>query len=508
MADLRASGLGGVPKGATADRPSSPSIGDVFYNGTLGCLEIYTSQGWAASSAPPAIPESVVATNQGSGRAFNNGQASVAFSAGSNGGISSDYEVTPSPATSPSTFTGSSSPIIVTGLQSSTQYTYTVKSRNNFGTSVASSASSAVPSTTVSQAPSISAVGGNSLATITITPGSTGGSAITGYTIVSSPATTTQTTSSTTYTFTGLTNGTSYTFTATATNANGTSLASSASNSVTAVPPVLVDYLVVAGGGGGGLTNSGSNDKRGGGGGGGGLRSTVTSTGRGGSLENSLNLVVGNIYTITVGAGGPASTSNAQLASVGNGVASSISGNAISTVTSIGGGGGGNGAQNNNSYLAGAGGGCGGGGAGSEGITQTTSNAPGTTGQGYDGGTGQHAPGAWASGGGGGGAGSAGANAANGVGSNGGNGVAVSINGSSVTYAGGGAGGAHNGALGSAGSGTGSANTGGGGNYASAGHSGIVILRTLSTASSASVSPTTDGSYKVYTFNATGSITF
>ena len=56
MADLRASGLGGVPKGATADRPSSPSIGDVFYNGTLGCLEIYTSQGWVANSAPPAIP--------------------------------------------------------------------------------------------------------------------------------------------------------------------------------------------------------------------------------------------------------------------------------------------------------------------------------------------------------------------------------------------------------------------------------------------------------------------
>ena len=56
MADLRASGLGGVPKGATADRPSSPSVGDVFYNGTLGCLEIYTSQGWVANSAPPAIP--------------------------------------------------------------------------------------------------------------------------------------------------------------------------------------------------------------------------------------------------------------------------------------------------------------------------------------------------------------------------------------------------------------------------------------------------------------------
>ena len=55
-------------------------------------------------------------------------------------------------------------------------------------------------------------------------PGATGGSAITEYSIVSSPATTTQTTSNTTYTFTGLTNGTDYTFTATAINANGSSV--------------------------------------------------------------------------------------------------------------------------------------------------------------------------------------------------------------------------------------------------------------------------------------------
>ena len=61
MADLRASGLGGVPKGATADRPSSPSIGDVFYNGDLGYMEMYTAQGWFAATpinpgSPPSVP--------------------------------------------------------------------------------------------------------------------------------------------------------------------------------------------------------------------------------------------------------------------------------------------------------------------------------------------------------------------------------------------------------------------------------------------------------------------
>ena len=70
MADLRASGLGGVPKGITADRPSSPSVGDVFYNGDLGYMEMYTAQGWfAATPINPGIPTSVVATNSGSGRA-------------------------------------------------------------------------------------------------------------------------------------------------------------------------------------------------------------------------------------------------------------------------------------------------------------------------------------------------------------------------------------------------------------------------------------------------------
>ena len=36
----------GTPSGETGDRPSTPSVGDTFYNGTLGVLEIYTSSGW------------------------------------------------------------------------------------------------------------------------------------------------------------------------------------------------------------------------------------------------------------------------------------------------------------------------------------------------------------------------------------------------------------------------------------------------------------------------------
>ena len=46
MADIRTSSLGGTPFGTSSDRPSSPSIGQTFFNGTLGVQEIYTSSGW------------------------------------------------------------------------------------------------------------------------------------------------------------------------------------------------------------------------------------------------------------------------------------------------------------------------------------------------------------------------------------------------------------------------------------------------------------------------------
>jgi len=43
---IRYSSSSGVPFGTSSDRPSSPSIGQTFYNGTLGVQEIYTSSGW------------------------------------------------------------------------------------------------------------------------------------------------------------------------------------------------------------------------------------------------------------------------------------------------------------------------------------------------------------------------------------------------------------------------------------------------------------------------------
>lgn len=98
------------------------------------------------------------------------------------------------------------------------------------------------PPPTVPDAPTILiALEGNAQAMVTFTaPASDGGSAITGYTVTSSPGGFIGAGTSSPITVTGLTNGTAYTFTVTATNAIGLSTASSASNSVipTTPPPL------------------------------------------------------------------------------------------------------------------------------------------------------------------------------------------------------------------------------------------------------------------------------
>jgi hypothetical protein len=232
---------GHTSRGDTASRPGSASQGDTYFNTELGLLEVYDTGRWTTANAAPVAPSSVVATNQPTGRAFNNGQASIAFTAPTTGGRVNTYTVTSSPGSY--TNTGSSSPIVLTGLQSSTQYTYSITSTNGVGTSAASESSSGVTATTVPQAPTIgTATGASASATLTFTAGSTGGATISNYKYSTDGTTYTafspsQTTSP--LTISGLTDGTSYSFYLKAVNANGDSIASSASNSVT---PLSVTY--------------------------------------------------------------------------------------------------------------------------------------------------------------------------------------------------------------------------------------------------------------------------
>jgi chitodextrinase len=185
----------------------------------------------------PSAPISVSATDVGTGRAFNNGAATVTWVApSSNGAPITSYTVTSSPGSF--TATTSSTSVQVTGLQSNTSYTFTVTATNAVGTSDASAASAAMTATTVPQAPTIGTATVPAVTQaidVAYTAGATGGKAVT-YTATSSPGSFTGTGASP-IRVSGLTNGTAYTFTVTATNANGTSVASAASNSVTPALP-------------------------------------------------------------------------------------------------------------------------------------------------------------------------------------------------------------------------------------------------------------------------------
>ena len=282
------------------------------------------------------------------------------------------------------------------------------------------------------------------------------------------------------------------------------------------ITPLTVDYLVVAGGGAGGYGY-------GGGGGAGGLRTSYGGTSGGGSsAESSLTLDIATNYTVTVGAGGGLATSDSESPANYSG-----SNSVFSTITSTGGGGGGNQSPN---FDGGSGGS--GGGAGVPSAVTTYNGGSGVSNQGFAGGNSTRL-----NAGGGGGAssiGEAGGVDGTNYGGDGGAGLAISITGSSVTYAGGGGGlgWAAAGAGGNGGGGAGaylsntpgvdgSANTGGGGGggqytaqAGGSGGSGVVIIRypnayTVTIGAGLTGTTATDGTDKVTTFTAgTGNISF
>jgi hypothetical protein len=282
-----------------------------------------------------------------------------------------------------------------------------------------------------------------------------------------------------------------------------------------------MSFLIVGGGAAGGSGNGGS-----GGGGAGGLKTSYGGTSGGGSASPSDITLAAGTYTITVGGGG-AGVGNVANTVGNDGSDSELSGPSMTTINCDGGGGGG--AWQGQDGRAG---GSGGGGGAKAAGTGNTSGGAGSAGQGFAGGTGWDGTTPYA-GGGGGGASQAGENGGNASVANGGNGLAVSISGTSVAYAGGGGSGTEvntyssEGQGGTGGGGTGGTNTriatagtantgggGGGGGYPSgyydngAGGSGLVVLRLLTSqysgTTTGSPTVTTDGDYSVLTYTGSG----
>jgi hypothetical protein len=243
----------------------------------------------------------------------------------------------------------------------------------------------------------------------------------------------------------------------------------------------LVDYAVVAGGGGGGSDTGATG--YGGGGGAGGYKTS-----------SAMPLLIGTTYTITVGAGGAVAT---------NGSTSTLAGSTTVSCTGGGAGGASKGPGGVPAGTNGSNGGSGGGGGNNNSSASSTTGGTGTSGQGFAGGLGSSNTGVGYGGGGGG---------AGGVGADG------NVNypgGAGVVYVGTGLG------YSTGGDGrwtsTGASNTGNGGGAASAGAgaggSGVVVFRTTAataaaTSTTGSPTITVSGGYRIYTFTASGTITF
>jgi len=227
-----------APGGITVAGLTSPLTVTGLTNGTaytftvaatnaIGVGPASTASNSVTPSGLPTAPTTVTATP-------GNTQATVTFSGeNANGSPITSYTVTSTPGNL--TATGATSPLTVTGLTNGTAYTFTVTATNALGTSAASVISNSVTPATLPDAPTIgAATAGDTTASVTFTaPASDGGSAITSYTVTSTPGNLTATGATSPLTVLGLTNGTAYTFTVTATNAIGTGPQSAASNNAT-----------------------------------------------------------------------------------------------------------------------------------------------------------------------------------------------------------------------------------------------------------------------------------
>ena len=224
----------------TAVVPNTSCTVNGLVNGTAYTFSVVATNGAGdgpAGTSGSMTPYTVPGAPTGVSGVAGNAQVTVSWTApASNGGSAiTGYTVTALGGAG-GTCTVATTSCAVTGLTNGTAYTFTVKATNAAGDSAASAASTSVTPFTVPDAPTgVSGVAGNTQVTVSWTaPASTGGSAITGYTVIASGgAGGTCTAATTSCAVTGLTNGTAYTFTVKATNAAGDSAASAPSTSVT-----------------------------------------------------------------------------------------------------------------------------------------------------------------------------------------------------------------------------------------------------------------------------------
>jgi hypothetical protein len=186
----------------------------------------------------PNAPTGLTATNHLNGvnnqRPFNNGMINLAWTAPAAGNTPTQYKVFRN-GTEIATVNAPTVTYSDTGLAGGTSYSYTVKAVDSFNTSADSNSASATATTVPAAPTSVSATAGVNANTVSWAAPSNGGTAITNYYIAGNDGTTGNST--------GLsvsiadTAGTSQYYNVYADNANGRSVASSNSNTVTTLAP-------------------------------------------------------------------------------------------------------------------------------------------------------------------------------------------------------------------------------------------------------------------------------
>lgn len=242
---VESSDAAGGRRSATVSAPATEATVTGLANGTTYTFTVKATNAVGPSTpsalsnavttaATPGEPTNVVAT-------AGNADVSVSWTAPVAAGSSAitGYTVTSTPGSLRATTTGATT-ATVTGLTNGTAYTFTVLATNGIGDGTPSAPSNAVTPSGPPGAPTaVTASPGNQSATVQWgPPADTGGSAITGYSVTSTPGNFTATTvGATQAVVSGLTNGTSYTFTVTASNVRGPGPGASSNAVVPATPP-------------------------------------------------------------------------------------------------------------------------------------------------------------------------------------------------------------------------------------------------------------------------------
>jgi hypothetical protein len=412
----------GIAYGNNSGRPANPTLGTPYFNGEAGRLELYTANGWSnivqevpgISSVAATLGAVGSATLQIVGTNFSTG--AIASVIGTNGvEVQASSTTVNSLVSVTASFNGLSylnDPYDVKVTNPSNLFGLIADAFSVNQSPIWQTASGSLGTFNEQVSITLSALSASDPESTSITYSVASGSSLpSGLSLNSS-------TGVISGTLPALSTDTTYTFTINATDGVNTI---PRSFSITSRDIFTVEYLIAGGGGAGGDYLSGDGYNAAGGGG-----------GAGGLLISTASITSGTQVPIVVGlAGVSTATSNTS-----GGLASNGQNSSFNNIIAYGGGRGGAGNSSMvNAYVAGSGG-SGGGGVRPDGAPSYATAGSGTSGQGNNGGS--YVSG---DGDGGGGGGASGTGASGGSGSQGGSGTASSITGTSTYYCAGGGGG-------------------------------------------------------------------